>query len=446
MSTWQSAIRPLAARPGLSRILQNLFWLSADKGVAVLNGLLVGAYVARYLEPQRYGLFAYGFAIAAMLMPLIGLGFDKVMVRDYLRKPESRPQMLWSVFWLRLALGVALYLALSAMLHLGWMGESSPEGIRTLSILFLCLPVSAFGISRIALEAEVSSKYGVWIRNAVIILGAAIKVYLVHRQAGVEAFAITHVLSELAAAAITFGYCIHRGLLPALRGFQLNAIREMLRECWPLLVAAISIGLYMNIDIAMLRQMRSASMAGIYSVAVYLTSFWFFLPMAIAASFFPSLIARHSDGDRDYPEYLSQLFKLNALAAYLCLGISLVGFPFLIHHLYGPAYADAVSIVMIHIFCLPFVFMGVARNQHLIAKGQQILSMVYSISGLLTNVALNYALIQTHGAKGAALATVVSYAVAAFITSFQERPTRFIGWMQLRALLMPWPNLSRLSR
>lgn len=422
-----------------AKIAQNLAWLLADKGVAILNGLLVGAYVARYLEPTLYGLFAYGFALAAMALPLVQMGLDKVLVRDYLRDSSSRASTLWTVFLTRLALSLGIYALLLVVLQLGWLGTMLPAERRTLAILLLCVPINSLSISLIPLEAEVLSKYAVWFRNAALLLSALAKVLLVSAGASVEAFAVTFVLTDLIAAAAIFIFGIHRGLFPRPAPFHWNRLTGLMRESWPLLISALCVNLYMNLDIAMLRHMQDQSTAGIYSVAVYLTSFWMFLPMALGSSFFPSLIARQANETGGYLGYLFQLFKLNTLTSYLCILTSLLAFPICIRLLYGEDYSGAVSILLIHVWCLPFVFLGVLRSQHLIAGGLQRLTMLFTLSGLLVNVGLNLLLIPQLGGHGAAVATVISYAVAAFLSSFLVSDTRALGRMQFRALIAPLP-------
>jgi PST family polysaccharide transporter len=48
--------------------------------------------------------------------------------------------------------------------------------------------------------------------------------------------------------------------------------------------------LYMRIDQIMLGQMVGNETVGIYSAAVRITEVWYFIPMAIVASVFPSII------------------------------------------------------------------------------------------------------------------------------------------------------------
>ena len=60
------------------------------------------------------------------------------------------------------------------------------------------------------------------------------------------------------------------------------------------------------------------------------------------------------------------------------------------------------------------------------------------MSGAVVNVALNLVLIPRYGGMGAAVATVISYAVAGLFACFLYRPTWRNGWMMVKALLVPF--------
>jgi hypothetical protein len=57
------AITPLLRGGYSSAALRNLLWLSADKVVAVVLGLLVFGMIARHFGPGGAGQFSYGVAV-----------------------------------------------------------------------------------------------------------------------------------------------------------------------------------------------------------------------------------------------------------------------------------------------------------------------------------------------------------------------------------------------
>jgi PST family polysaccharide transporter len=84
-----------------------------------------------------------------------------------------------------------------------------------------------------------------------------------------------------------------------------------------------------------------------------------------------------------------------------------------------------------------FVFIGVARGQWLVNERLQAFYLAATLAGAAVNVALNLAFIPRWGGLGAAVATVISQAIAAWLSSFCIAATRDAGRMQARALLLP---------
>ena len=120
--------------------------------------------------------------------------------------------------------------------------------------------------------------------------------------------------------------------------------------------------------------------------------------------------------------------------------------PWIVRLAYGADFAAAAPIVAVHIWSGVFVFLGVARGQWLVNEGLQRFYLAATVAGAIVNVLLNLALIPRWGGLGAAYATVVSYALAAWLASYFHREVRAVAAMQTRALLIPlrgWRYLRR---
>ena len=82
--------RRIAHRPNLVKILDNIGWLFFDKVLRMGVGLLVGVWVARYLGPEKYGLFNFAAAFVGMFIAVSGLGLQSIVVRDIVRDPAVK--------------------------------------------------------------------------------------------------------------------------------------------------------------------------------------------------------------------------------------------------------------------------------------------------------------------------------------------------------------------
>ncbi|MGH8020346.1 MAG: polysaccharide biosynthesis C-terminal domain-containing protein, partial [Opitutaceae bacterium] len=159
---------------------------------------------------------------------------------------------------------------------------------------------------------------------------------------------------------------------------------------------------------------------------------------ALATSVVPALLRAHVRGGREYEESLLAYMRLSALmGAVVALPLAL-GAPWLMQLLYAEAYAPAWRTMSVYVLALPFMFLGVARTQHLLNERQMSLSFGFSLVGLAVSLGMNYAFIPVLGKMGAALATVASQALSAVLASFLHPRTRRLGHLQCLALLTPW--------
>ena len=69
------------AEPGFKRYFVNTSWLMTGRGAQILMGLVVGAWLSRYLGPDRYGIYAFALSFATLFAPLANLGLGQIIVR-----------------------------------------------------------------------------------------------------------------------------------------------------------------------------------------------------------------------------------------------------------------------------------------------------------------------------------------------------------------------------
>ena len=62
--------------------------------------------------------------------------------------------------------------------------------------------------------------------------------------------------------------------------FNSESAKFLLKQSWPLILSAVMVSLYMQIDIVMLKPL-GAKVVGIYSAAARISEAWYFIPVAI---------------------------------------------------------------------------------------------------------------------------------------------------------------------
>ena len=411
---------------------RNFAWLGLDRGIRMVVSVFVGFWVARYFGPERFGLFNYALAAVALAGPIAELGLEAVARREFVRDPEAAATLAGTVLRLRLGGGVVALVVIFAVAV--FSGMSGQEKWLFVILSFGVLQPAAM-ISESWLQSRLESRKSVVPQWIALCIGALLRVSAILNRAPIEVFALIVVVEQ----GLTIFFVVRTASASGLRfgRFDPPLARRLLSECWPLALASSAVMIYMRIDILMLRWMNGEAASGQYAAAVRLSEMAYFVPTILAASVQPGLARTSAERATIYKEHLQRYFDMSALIAYAFAVPAALLAPWIIRLAYGNAYATAAPILAIHAWASLFVFLGVARSQYLINAGLTRFSLAATVTGAVLNIGLNIVLIPRWSGLGAAIATVISYAVSAWLSSFCSSGVRPIGWMQARALISP---------
>lgn len=419
---------------GLRRAVGNTGWLLAERVIRLLSGVFVGAWVARHLGPSDFGTLNYAIAFVALFTSLTHFGLQGLIVRDIVRDPPKAGETLGTAFALRLLGGfVSFALVLATAVHL----HSDQTTKILIAVLGTGLVFQAFDVIDLWFQAQVQSKYSVIVKTVSIGVTAAAKVVLIVTDAPVVAFAVaTAAEMILGAVGLVFAYR-HKGLrLSAWRATFVRG-RELLGQSWPLILSAVGAKINLDIDKVMLGRLADASVVGSYSAASRLSELWYFVPIAIVTSVFPALVRSRQMGQSIYEARMQSLYDvLLCLALAVALAVALSS-NVIVQLLFGDAYTDSSRILSVHVWAGIFTFQAAALSKWLINEGLLKFSFIRHVLGAIVNVLLNLVLIPRYGGMGAAVATIVSYAISGWLACFVYPKTRIAGIQMAVAFLAP---------
>lgn len=427
-------LEKLRNRPLLGRIISNTSWQLTDKVLRLVVNLAVGIWVARYLGPMNFGLLNFAIAFVALFQPLSDLGLQAIMVRDLVKRPEQRAQIIASALILR-TLGAVVSVALAV----GYIVLSRPGSpLSQLAVLAVALSLFAqtWDVVDFDFQSRMHSRPVVVIRSTSLVVFGGIKVGLILANADFIWFAWA-VTGEVALSALLMSILLKTDL----RQFSITAanrpeMKRLLEDCWPLAVASLSVILYMRIDQVMLGQLLDDSAVGVFSAAVRVSEAWYFVPMAIGSSIAPALTAAHRASEKDYRDKLSVLMSLMLyLAVAVALVLTFCSGP-LIDILYGSSYVGSADVLAVHAWAGIFVGLGIAAGPWFVNAGLLKIKMVQTVAGAAVNILLNLYMIPRFGPMGAAVSTLISYSLAAFWLNALSRSTRPLFFIQIGAVLM----------
>jgi PST family polysaccharide transporter len=418
--------------PGLRKILGNFGWLLVDRVVRLGLGLVVGIWVARYLGPLQFGSLNFAIAFVGLFASVATLGMDGIVIRDVIHAPEKEKEILGTTLALRFGAGLLSVGVGIPALHM--IQPHDRQALVLVSILSATLLFQALDTIDVLFQSQVRSRITVWAKNSAFLIFAAIRVWLIYEKRPLWQFAVA-VMGEagLGAAGLLIGYRLSGGHIFAWRFSRRTAFR-LLQQSWPALFSAIAIMVYMRIDMVMLKVMQGDFQVGLYSAATRVSEVWYFIPTAIASSVTPAIM-KAKDDPALLDRRLRSLFSLMTVLACVVGAFVALASHLIIRTLYSSAYSGAAPVLAVHVWASVFVFLGVAQTPWDVANNLLKLSFLRTLSGACINIALNLILIPKFTAMGAAIATVVAYAIAAvFANAFNDK-TRRIFYMQIRSFL-----------
>jgi PST family polysaccharide transporter len=422
-------------RPGLSKIVNSTIWLLADRVLRMGVGLVVGVWVMRYLGAADSGLLNYSISLVALIAAVGKLGLERVVVRNLVRDPASAGEILATATVLKI-LGSVSTMTLS-MAAITVMSPHDSRGRMLVFIIAAAGVVEALETFEYHFQALVAVRY-LWSRNIAFLLMSAVRVALILSKAPVVAFAWTYFGEAVLSAAATILFYFSSGNSCRYWKPAIKQAKLLLGDSWPQMLTVLSVTIYMRIDQVMLRQMLGEREVGIYAAATRLSEVWFFIPMGLMISVFPSIVAVREHNRELYYYRLLCLFSLMSGAA-LLLSIPIAALSKqIVLLLFKAPFADAAPILAVHIWSSVFVFLGTAQEAWNLAEGLVRLSFIRTVTGALMNVLLNLVLIPKYGGVGAAWATLISYSWAAFFSNLTSAKTRPIFALQLKSLAFPW--------
>lgn len=430
------------ASPAIAKIL-NTGWLTLEQLFRLCASFFVMALVARHLGPSSFGTYVYLFSVAGLVAPLAAFGLDSILMRRSAAAPGARDETLGSALAIRLcggALGAAL--AVGGIAAFGGPEGTTPGLMALAALIVLAFPADTFNAWFKAREQMA------WVavpRIAAVLLVAGVTLWLVTRGYGLSAFvAVRAGEAALLALGAIAAYTAATGALGGLR-VRRTLLSPLVREGWPLFLGSLAVVVYMRIDQVMLGWMAPERELGLYGVAVRVAEVAFFLPMALQAAFYASLVRAHARDPARFDAHMQRLYDVMALASYAAIvGIG-VAAALLLTLVFGEAYAASLPMIIVLLLSLPAVFLRGARGAMLTVRGWLWTIPATASTGAVANILLNVWLIPHYGGMGAAWATVISLWFATYGTSWLF-PWLHTSGRGMTQALMPLAAAIRLRR
>jgi PST family polysaccharide transporter len=408
-------------------------WLALDR-FAILSGtLLTQVLIVRHAGLSLYGELSVLLAVVTLLGPVMHMGLAGTVTKSILSVPSDYEQILSSALTIRF---VGITGAVIITIIYAFVEFDVPSDRLLLIVLMMGQYLVAFQVIEFFFQASERVHQLAPYRLVAILASTAIKCFFAIGATTLKplvwAFFIEYVLIWLAYA-MAYRKATGDFLVPKVAKSWFGWLIS--RSKW-LVFSGFAEVLYLKIDILMIEHFRGAEETGVYSVAARLSELWYLIPTIIMAAWFPRLWS-HRSSDTQWRSALQRSMDgLFLLALTIAIVMQFAAEP-IVSLIFGEGVAAAAPILVVHIWAAVFIFMRAVVSRWLIAEDLPRYSLMTHVLGALTNVLLNWWWIPIYGGLGAAYATLVSYAVAGWLSLFVSARTRPMAVMMGRSLCLP---------
>ncbi len=430
-------VEAAAASPKSSTsLLRNVRWLVSYQSARWIIGFLMGAWVARVLGPEDFGVLATAAAASALAWCGMELGMKQIIIVELSRRKRIAALVAGTAAKLWMASGVVFSLLAGVWNASGEGAPRVPWWVfwATMTPLLLMF----FQIHNYWEEASQRSFVAARNRMAGYLAAAVVRLGCLIGLPTVTAFAWTNASEHVVSGGLGAVFGARRGRSVWLRGWHWKIAKSFLLRGGAVIVGQFGMLTLLRVDTMMLEDMRGMTEAGIYGAAVRLSEMAYLIAPMIITLMLPAIAAAVKSGNGRVVELEGRASDLiTAVGAASVVGL-LAGGPLAIRWLFGPEFMRSEAVLLVHCLSVVPLFMMEWRTAMLIVMDRLGMSAALSWGAALLNLLLNALWIPEHGALGAAWATVVSYVLGGVLGTWLLPGCRWMAWSQVRSLAAPF--------
>ncbi|MCW5900336.1 MAG: flippase [Flavobacteriales bacterium] len=420
---------------GFRKYLANTSWLFAERMVRLVVVLLTGILVARYLGPALFGQLNYATGFVGLFFALTTMGLDEIVVRDLVKRPHRRDELLGTAAVIKLA-GSSLLVLLVVLATL----VRGMEGVTATLVIVIAASeiLRPLGVIDWYFMAHVRSRDTVVVQMTQVFVSAGAKVALVVMDAPLVWFAWVYVLES---AVLAVGYVVmyaRAGELVRAWRYSRRMAGYLLGQSWPLVIYGMALYVQAKIDQVMIFDVLRSRVGeeaaneevGQYSNALKMIEALGFLPVIVQRSLAPAITRAKVQSSELYGERLLNQYRLMFLLFLLtAIPLYFTAQPIMVF-LYGEAFRPAGILLSLFAIRLLFTNMGVGKASFITNESLFKYSLLTALVGAAINIGMNWFLIPPLKAIGAIWATIGSFTVSIFLMDLLFPQTRRnLRWM-----------------
>ncbi|MCV9878014.1 flippase [Brenneria izbisi] len=409
----------------MKKYVINTCWVLAEKIIRLSVVFLFFSLVSQKLTIYDFGMFSLSQTIMSLLIGVVSFGFDNVLIKEFSISKKTNEIFSTSIFF-RFALSLLVISGFSVFLIYSEY-QAIYKYVFIISSLSIIFQVQTIYYS----YYQAISKSSVITKTSIIalLISSIIKISFIYYELGIFYYALSFFLDYLFSFLLIYIVSKKEGILLKIKFFDILILKNLLKQSFPIFISTLIVMIYTRIDQFMIAKMLGVEEVAKFNVAVRISDAYMFIPMAIAASFFP-MVANNCD-KKNIQQYfhVTHFFTFFSGAFVVCLT------PWMISYFFGERYYDAIHVIYIIVIANVISSLGTVSSNILIIRNIAYLRVYRALYGLGINVILNIIFIPKYGIIGAAYSSLISQIVAAWISNLFSKKTRDCFYFQFFSIV-----------
>ncbi len=392
--------------------MNNFFLVFRNTSFLVLSGILIkfsGLLWILYLAPpdiERFGRYNFVHSFIGIFSFLPDFGVGLIVIREIAKNKKNIPLILGNAFILNSFLSLITLFLISILAF--FLGYSLDIQILLFLAALTLLVSTIRSVAVYYFDGMEKMEYSAFFNtlNTIFSLGGA---FIGERSGGLVGVFIGLLIGTLLCTILNWIVLLKWFTIPKF-SYSEKMVKHLFLEGLPLGLAAFAALIYSRIDSVILHSIAGERAVGLYSAA---TPFPLALIQLLNVPFMVAVFPALTRIAQDKEKFVSHIKKSLGIILLWSIPASLFFFFFAdyITLLFGDKYTEAIPLLRVVIWFVPFAALSALLYKILIIINKQYVYLGISIITALINIILNVLLIPRFGEWGASISNVLTQAI-----------------------------------
>lgn len=392
----------------VKKIFANMNWLVFSQLIVTVCVFIWTIVIARYLGVAEYGIYGFAISLTGILIIIADFGINTHIVRDVATDNSTASKYLGNTIPLKSFFAAATFILVLVILFLMQCDELT---IKVTMLFAIEMIIRSFiNLFKGAFQAFEEVKYQGIAESILHVILLIFIIISIYTDIGLFGIAISYILANLIALAYLY-YALTKNIVTPKYEFDRQFCKKITILSIPFAITGILYSANYFLDIIMLEHMVGDYAAGIYNAIYKLIPVQNLLVSVYGAVIFPVMSKLFEKHEKllilSYEKSIKYLLMLVIPFSVLIVIYS----PTLIQMIYGYEFREASALLPILIWTVSILFVLAPGTNMLNSSHKEIAVNKIYIFGAVFNVVLNLIFIPYLSYFGAAVSTIISYAV-----------------------------------